>query len=130
MAGRSRRIRYLRATTSHGMFPSVPLAEKALTPLSLLPLQLSITDERSPHSPLRCLPAFLKGQIFPLRSHSLGSCSSRPSPVSRLAFPQHTIISPSSPRALTGGCTNVLRHLSQGANCVAHHLTKALAPLC
>lgn len=36
------------------------------------------------------------GQIFPLHSHFLGSCSSKPSPVSWLAFPQRRIISPSS----------------------------------
>lgn len=37
------------------------------------------------------------GQIFPLCSRFLGSCSSKPSLVSWLAFPQRRIISPSSP---------------------------------
>lgn len=43
------------------------------------------------------LLGFLKGQIFPLCSCFLGSCSSKPSLVSRLAFPQRRIISPSRP---------------------------------
>lgn len=71
------------------------------------------------HDPPWCLTGFLKGQIFPLRSHSLGLCSSRPSPVSQLAFPQRSIISPSSPGQLRVAATNirgrnVLRHLGRG----------------
>lgn len=71
------------------------------------------------HDPPWCLTGFLKGQIFPLRSHSLGLCSSRPSPVSQLAFPQRSIISPSSPGQLRVAATNirgrnVLWHLGQG----------------
>lgn len=84
------------------------------------------------HDPLWCLTGFLKGQIFPLRSHSLGSCSSRPSPVPRLAFPQRSVISPSSPWALTGGCYQHSRQERVAAprpRRVAHRLTKALAPL-